>query len=93
MWTNPVDVELSTIWQTLHENNWFLMQKYETESQKTFKGIWATVQNVFEMKQPLYRIVFRAQKVPGTRTRMVAAADTLKEIKVDWDWLQSNYHS
>ena len=42
------------------------------------------------MKQPQYRIVFRVQKGEGSRCRMVAAADTAKEIKTDWDWLSSN---
>ena len=42
------------------------------------------------MKQPQYRIVFRMQRGEGARGRMVAAADTPKEIKADWDWLIGN---
>jgi hypothetical protein len=36
------------------------------------KNLWATVQTVFEQKQPPFRIVFRMKSPDGTNGKMVA---------------------
>lgn len=54
MLTYPTTATESSVWQLLKENELFRLQKYNIEATKT---VWATLQNVFESRQPPFRIV------------------------------------
>ncbi|KAI8930220.1 rab-GTPase-TBC domain-containing protein [Entophlyctis helioformis] len=91
MWTLPTAVEPSSFWQTRKENDLFLLQKSkENEAASTvLKSVWATIQNVFDTKQPPYRIVLRNTNggIEGSG-QMIAVAETLREIEADWAWIE-----
>ncbi len=59
--------------------------------QQPCSNLWSTVQNVFDVKPPTFRIVFI---IPGNTQfpngRMVAAAETLKEINTAWMWIEEH---
>jgi hypothetical protein len=76
MWVNPTPAEPSSLWITEQENEAFLLQRYqETGSKTMLKNLWATVQTVFEQKQPPFRIVFRMKSLESTSGQMVAVCE------------------
>ncbi|KAL2918208.1 GTPase activating protein (GAP) [Polyrhizophydium stewartii] len=92
MWTLPTPVDASSFWQTIKENDLFSAQKSkENESSTTMlRSVWATIQNVFDTKQPPFRIVLRTQGGQDSAAygHMIAVAESLKEIEADWAWIE-----
>ncbi|KAH6561652.1 hypothetical protein BASA60_011431 [Batrachochytrium salamandrivorans] len=92
MWTLPTAIETSSFWKTIKETDLFLMQKSsENEANSTMlKSVWATLQNVFDTKQPPYRIILRTYQggAVDANIQMIAAAETLKEAEADWAWIE-----
>ncbi|KAJ3151541.1 hypothetical protein HDU89_001984 [Geranomyces variabilis] len=85
----PSPVELSSYWETLKENELFILQRLKQEQGTALKSLWATIQNVLDTKQPPFRIVLRSvDTLDGGH--LVATGDTLKGTEKDWAWIQEN---
>ncbi|KAJ3127151.1 hypothetical protein HK098_006699 [Nowakowskiella sp. JEL0407] len=88
--TSPTPCELqSSLWETLRETKVFVMQKSIQQEGRLWKTVLATIQNVFDTKQPPFRIVLRNAQNPDVG-HMVAAADTQKALEKDWAWIEEN---
>ncbi|RKP00542.1 hypothetical protein CXG81DRAFT_13114, partial [Caulochytrium protostelioides] len=100
MWVLPTPTDQTAFWQTLRENPVFTLQKsQETTAESSggaslWKSVVATVQNVFDTKQPLYRLVFKdvhgAHADGGGGGFLIATADTIKIAEGHWSWLESH---
>lgn len=53
-----------------------------------FKSFVTTIANVFDTKQPLYRILF--QREPNSTCLQIAVAETEKALETVWHWIQHN---
>ncbi|KNC97733.1 uncharacterized protein SPPG_06734 [Spizellomyces punctatus DAOM BR117] len=85
----PSQVDISSYWETVKENDLFLLQRLKEQEGTALKSLWATIQNVLDTKQPPFRILLRSAESPDVG-HMVATADTLKAMEKDWTWIQEN---
>ncbi|KAI9205822.1 rab-GTPase-TBC domain-containing protein [Polychytrium aggregatum] len=89
MWVvpTPTDITPSAYWEALKENELFILQKLKEQSNGAlWKSVLSTIQNVFDTKQPPFRIILRSAESSDTGY-LVATADTLKLIEQDWAWV------
>lgn len=100
MWTTPTDADSNSSWITekvlynfTKENDYFVIQKNQENGTKTmFKNLWQQVQNVFELKQPPFRIIYRLKDAKVVSCKLVAVGETEKEILEHWTWIESFYY-
>ena len=60
----------------------FCLQKLEKQ-ESVLKNLWQSVQSVFDVKQPPFRIIMKPLK-------MVACSEAHKEILENWSWIQEH---
>ncbi|KAI8851589.1 hypothetical protein BC829DRAFT_386413 [Chytridium lagenaria] len=89
MFVLPTLTDLSSYWDTVKENDLFLLQKSKEQESALWKTVMATIQNVFDTKQPPFRIVLRSSEATDAG-HMVAASDSLIAIQKDWQWIEDN---
>ncbi|KAJ3411856.1 hypothetical protein HDV05_001645 [Chytridiales sp. JEL 0842] len=89
MFVLPTVTDLSSYWETIKENEMFLLQKAKEQEGALWKTVMATIQNVFDTKQPPFRIVLKSAQSQETG-HMVAAGETLKAAQNDWKWIEDN---
>ncbi|GAN11449.1 TBC-domain-containing protein [Mucor ambiguus] len=87
LFTLPTQVDNSTFWTNLKENNYFILQQTKTQKSGLMRSVLGTLQNVLDTKQSPYRILFR--RVNGTSLQ-VAVAETEKKAAIAWGWIESN---
>ncbi|KAI8919464.1 rab-GTPase-TBC domain-containing protein [Powellomyces hirtus] len=85
----PSPVELSSYWETLKEDELFLLQRLKQSEGTVIKSLWTTIQNVLDTKQPPFRIILKSAENLDAG-HMVATGDTLKGTEKDWAWIQEN---
>ncbi|KAJ3340575.1 hypothetical protein HDU83_007012 [Entophlyctis luteolus] len=101
MFVLPTQTDLNaSYWDTLKDNGVFVLQKARTQESALWKAVVTTIQNVFDSKQPPFRIILKtpntvqpapSQPAAGPETgHVVAAAETLKSIQKDWSWVEDN---
>lgn len=93
-WTSPTPIDKGGTYGLERVNKYFRLEKFKeatnSSSIMTLSNLWTQVQNVFDVKPPTFRIIFI---IPGNEFpngRMVAAAESLKEITKDWIWIEEN---
>ncbi|KAJ3052498.1 hypothetical protein HK097_006137, partial [Rhizophlyctis rosea] len=79
-----------TLRLSLQENDLFLLQKLKEQEGTVMKSVWATLQNVFDTKQPPFRILLKSPQSSDV-AHMVSTADTLKAAERDWNWIQEKF--
>ncbi|KAI9244300.1 rab-GTPase-TBC domain-containing protein [Phascolomyces articulosus] len=89
IFTLPTHVEsfISPFWETLQENNHFLLQRIKTRRSSIMRNVLGTVQNVLDTKQSPYRILYRSTN--GTCLQ-IAVGETEKQTDLAWRWIEAN---
>ncbi|KAI8342532.1 hypothetical protein BC941DRAFT_509430, partial [Chlamydoabsidia padenii] len=82
----PIDITLSPFWTTIRQTDGFLMQRTHTAG--VLKSLFSTIANVFDTKQPPYRILF--QRDINSTSLQIAVAETEQVIETAWLWIQQN---
>ncbi|KAJ3221518.1 hypothetical protein HK099_003430 [Clydaea vesicula] len=79
------------LWEVLKENQFFILNKSkEAQSENSaWKSVLTTIQNVFDTKQPNFRIMLK-NHTDSDSAHIIATDDTLKRIELDWNWIQTN---
>ncbi|KNE54335.1 hypothetical protein AMAG_17656 [Allomyces macrogynus ATCC 38327] len=90
MWTNPTAVTITALWDDERGNDYFVLQKARQYESKLLKNVIGTLQNVFDTRQHPYRIIFKTPARGQDTGYLVAVGDTLKEIEVNWKWIDDN---
>ncbi|CAO3684807.1 unnamed protein product [Umbelopsis ramanniana] len=83
-----IDIAINLFWETLKENDSFILQRIKARKNALFRGMMGTIQNVFDTKQPPYRILYR--RGASTICIQIAVAETEKQIEAAWAWVQEN---
>ncbi|KAH8551788.1 hypothetical protein BGW37DRAFT_313290 [Umbelopsis sp. PMI_123] len=81
-----IDIAINLFWETLKENDSFILQRIKARKNALFRGMMGTIQNVFDTKQPPYRILYR--RGASTICIQIAVAETEKQIEAAWNWVQ-----
>ncbi|KAF7724455.1 hypothetical protein EC973_000964 [Apophysomyces ossiformis] len=84
----PTDITLTPFWTTTQQHDNFLLQEYHASGNPIFKSLLSTIANVFDTKQPPYRILF--QRETNAICLQVAVAETEQKIGSAWAWIQRN---
>ncbi|CAO3627324.1 unnamed protein product [Cunninghamella blakesleeana] len=82
----PTDITLTPFWSTIRQKDCLLLQKFSTAG--IFKSVIHTIANVFDTKQPPYRILF--QREPNCTCLQIAVGETEKIIEAAWLWMEQN---
>eukprot|EP00833_Pecoramyces_ruminatium_P007731 jgi/Orpsp1_1/1181763/evm.model.c7180000078497.1 len=85
MWISPLNCENLNSWETLKVNELFVLQK----SVAQVGLFWKTLQNVFDTKQPPFRIVFKSSQ--NELGQVIAVGNTKEEIDKDWKYIIDNF--
>ncbi|OZJ02069.1 hypothetical protein BZG36_05256, partial [Bifiguratus adelaidae] len=85
----PIDVTINPFWETLQHNAHFLLQREKKSSNMVLKSVIGTFQNMFDQRQPPFRILFRRDRTQ-TRYLQIAVADTQKQAEALWAWIDAN---
>jgi hypothetical protein len=72
-------------WEILKVNELFVLQK----SVAQVSLFWKTLQNVFDTKQPPFRIVFKSSQ--NKLGQVIAVGNTKEEIDKDWKFIIDNF--
>eukprot|EP00117_Sycon_ciliatum_P030020 scpid28782/ scgid3007/ TBC1 domain family member 9; TBC1 domain family member 9A len=91
MWIKPEEILLANaLWTTERANPYFTLQKRRGHGGG--RGLAAivigTVDNVLESRVPPYRILLSTPE--SEMSHAVAQANTLEDISIDWNYLESN---
>ncbi|CAO3700781.1 unnamed protein product [Rhizopus stolonifer] len=70
----PTDITLTAFWTTVLQKDNFLLQKSSTPGNPLFRNLMSTIANVFDTKQPPYRILF--QREINTLCLQIAVAES-----------------
>ncbi|KAJ3037593.1 hypothetical protein HDV00_001481 [Rhizophlyctis rosea] len=89
MWILPTLVDITSFWETVKENDLFLLQKLKEQEGTMMKSVWATLQNVFDTKQSPFRILLKSPQSSDVG-HMISTADSIKGAERDWNWIQEN---
>ncbi|KAJ3332059.1 TBC1 domain member 9, partial [Blyttiomyces sp. JEL0837] len=89
MFLHPTPTDLSGLWETVKENENFVLQKLKEQESALWKTVLATIQNVFDTKQPPFRIVLRGAQSADSGY-MVSAGESLKAAQKDFQWIEEN---
>jgi len=81
MWISPLNCENFDSWEILKVNELFVLQK----SVAQVGLFWKTLQNVFDTKQPPFRIVFKSSQ--NQLGQVIAVGNTKEEIDKDWKYI------
>ena len=81
MWISPLNCDNFNSWETQKINELFILQK----SVAQVGLFWKTVQNVFDTKQPPFRIVLKSSQ--NEFGQVIAVGNTKEEIEKDWKYL------
>ncbi|KAI9265974.1 rab-GTPase-TBC domain-containing protein [Sporodiniella umbellata] len=84
----PTDIILTPFWTTVLQKDNFLLQKSSVSGNPIFRNLMSTIANVFDTKQPPYRILF--QREINTLCLQIAVAETEQSILSAWTWIESN---
>ncbi|OUM67974.1 hypothetical protein PIROE2DRAFT_58374 [Piromyces sp. E2] len=85
MWISPLNCENFNSWETLKINELFILQK----SVAQVGLFWKTLQNVFDTKQPPFRIVLKSSQ--NEFGQVIAVGNTKEEIEKDWKYIIDNF--
>ncbi|ORX58362.1 TBC-domain-containing protein [Piromyces finnis] len=85
MWISPLNCESFNSWETLKINELFILQK----SVAQVGLFWKTLQNVFDTKQPPFRIVLKSSQ--NEFGQVIAVGNTKEEIEKDWKYIIDNF--
>ncbi|ORY07182.1 TBC-domain-containing protein [Neocallimastix californiae] len=85
MWISPLNCENFDSWEILKVNELFVLQK----SVAQVGLFWKTLQNVFDTKQPPFRIVFKSSQ--NQLGQVIAVGNTKEEIDKDWKYIMDNF--
>ncbi|KAI9306325.1 hypothetical protein BJ944DRAFT_51694 [Cunninghamella echinulata] len=82
----PIDITLTPFWTTIRQKDCLMLQKFHSAGM--FKSLINTIANVFDTKQPPYRILF--QREPNCTCLQIAVGETEKIIETAWLWMEQN---
>ncbi|KAL1916336.1 uncharacterized protein VTP21DRAFT_5953 [Calcarisporiella thermophila] len=83
----PVDITINPFWDTVRTNDHFLLQRTKGGS-GMLKSVLGTIQNVFEIKQPPFRILFRRDV--NAPSLLIAVSESESQILQAWTWIETN---
>jgi len=81
MLISPLNCDNFNSWETQKINELFILQK----SVAQVGLFWKTVQNVFDTKQPPFRIVLKSTE--NEFGQVIAVGNSKEEIEKDWKYL------
>ncbi|KAI9183839.1 GTPase activating protein (GAP) [Blastocladiella emersonii ATCC 22665] len=90
MWITPAPVTITALWDDVKSNDYFLLQKTKEYESRLVKNLLGTLQNVFDTKQQPFRIILKTPTRGLDNGYVVAVADSLKDIEVNWRWIMEN---
>ncbi|KAJ3297468.1 hypothetical protein HDU79_003549 [Rhizoclosmatium sp. JEL0117] len=81
-----------TYWEVVKDNPIFSLHKAKQQDSAIWKAVVTTIQNVFDSKQPPFRIILKSPQVAGQGEvgHVVATAESIKAILKDWQWIEDN---
>ncbi|KAI9327546.1 rab-GTPase-TBC domain-containing protein [Obelidium mucronatum] len=93
MFTLPTATDINlAYWEVVKDNPIFTLHKAKQQESAIWKAVVTTIQNVFDSKQPPFRIILKSPNLPGQGEvgHIVATAETIKAILKDWQWIEEN---
>ncbi|EPB91190.1 hypothetical protein HMPREF1544_01895 [Mucor circinelloides 1006PhL] len=75
-------------WTVEQQNLYFMLQKSQEPGNTIFKNVFSTITNLFDAKQPPYRILF--QREPNATCLQIAVSDSQELIEAAWKWISIN---
>ncbi|RGB22711.1 hypothetical protein C1646_42349 [Rhizophagus diaphanus] len=90
VFTLPTPCELANpFWDVIKTSKYFTLQRTKASNINSFyRGVIGTIQNVFDTKQPPFRIIFRAEFT--SISLQIAVSQTEKGINEAWKWVEDN---
>ncbi|CAG8518956.1 15115_t:CDS:10 [Funneliformis mosseae] len=90
VFTLPTPCELTNpFWDVIKTSKHFNLQRTKASNiNSIYRGVIGTIQNVFDTKQPPFRIVFRAE--PTSTSLQIAVSQTEKGINDAWKWIEDS---
>ncbi|KAG2201661.1 hypothetical protein INT47_003887 [Mucor saturninus] len=82
------DNTLVPFWTIEQQNQYFMLQRSHEPGNTIFKNVFSTITNLFDAKQPPFRILF--QREPNATCLQIAASDSEEAIEAAWDWIKIN---
>ncbi|KAJ3124723.1 TBC1 domain member 9, partial [Physocladia obscura] len=106
MFVLPTQSDLNaSYWEPLKENPVFVLQRARAQESALWKAVITTIQNVFDSKQPPFRIILKSPSLLPPNSNITAAtavsdsghvvaylhqaAESLKAISKDWAWIEA----
>ncbi|EXX64682.1 Mdr1p [Rhizophagus irregularis DAOM 197198w] len=88
VFTLPTPCELANpFWDVIKSSKYFTLQRTKASNINSFyRGVIGTIQNVFDTKQPPFRIIFRAEFT--SISLQIAVSQTEKGINEAWKWVE-----
>lgn len=93
MWIRPVICEVTSLWETLEEDDFFALQcssivsvrrQVNTSTTGFWRTVLGTVQSIMDVRQEPFRILLKNNQLPlnsGTTVHKIAVFETLQEAK------------
>ncbi|CAG8533184.1 11287_t:CDS:2 [Paraglomus occultum] len=89
VFTLPTPCDLNNaFWEPVKTNDHFVLQRTKGSKNAILRGVLGTIQNVFDTKQPPFRLLFRSD-VNGLALQ-IAVSQTEKGIDDAWSWATDN---
>lgn len=90
----PTPCEVTPFWETLQQNELFVVQRSTTSKPSMWNSVVGTLQALFDVKQAPFRILLKTSTsnalVAGDQAVTLAVGNSKKEIDDDWIWLDGN---
>ncbi|CAG8453859.1 15013_t:CDS:2 [Acaulospora colombiana] len=82
---------IDPFWDVIKSNEHFTLQRTKAASSNTFfRGVFGTIQNVLDTKQPPFRILFRSDI--NSISLQIAVSQTEKGIEDAWKWVEDSFN-
>lgn len=92
MWIVPSACEVTPLWESLQEDDHFVLQKNNLEQKTMWGNLVGTLQALFDVRQAPYRILIKTTCVkllPGDAALTIAVGETRRDIETDWEFLKT----
>lgn len=96
MWIIPAQCDVTTLWETLREDEHFVMQYCSSiagQQPSLWSNLLGTLQAMFDVRQEPYRILFKAKRPilqPGDAALTIAVSASRHEAEAHWVWIEEH---
>jgi hypothetical protein len=93
MWIVPSACEVTPLWETLLEDDFFVLQRNTVEQASVWGSVMGTLQAMFDIKQAPFRILLKTSPVkllPGDAAMTISIGEFRRDVDLAWEWLHEN---